>query len=71
MDEDDTVNIILPINLRILNDIGKTYHHQGRHTNIVIRHKDEHIKDLHVFKEEIHSLERLYHVTFSFTPELR
>ncbi len=71
LDDDDVVNIITPINMRILSDIGKTYHHQGSQTNILIRHKNEHIKDLHIFKEEIKSLERLYNVTFNFSPDLR
>lgn len=71
LDDDDVVNVIEPINMRILSDIAKTYHHQAKHTNIEIRHKDERIKDLRLVMEEIHSLERIYNVTFNFTPNLR
>ncbi len=71
LDDDDVVNIVAPINIRILNDIAKTYHHQGKNSKIEIRHKNEHIKDLHFFREEIHSVERIYNVTFNFSPDLR
>lgn len=71
MDDDDVVNIIEPISLRILSDIAKTYHHQAKHTDIEIRHKNERVKDLRLVMEEIHSLERIYNVTFNFTPNLR
>ncbi len=71
LDEDDVVNIAATINMRILNDIAKTYHHQASHTNIEIRHNNERVKDLRLLMEEIHSLERIYNVTFNFTPDLR
>lgn len=71
LDDDDVVNIAVPINMRILNDIAKTYHHQASQTSIEIRHKNEQVKDLRLLVEEIHSLERIYNVTFNFTPDLR
>lgn len=71
LDDDDVVHIIAPINMRILSDIAKTYHHQASHTNIEIRHDQERVKDLRLLTEEIHSLERIYNVTFNFTPNLR
>lgn len=71
LDDDDVVNITGAINMRILNDIAKTYHHQASHTNIELRHKNERVKDVHILLEEIHSLERMYNVTFNFTPDLR
>lgn len=71
LDDDDVVNVLGPINMRILIDIAKTYQHQGNNTTIEIRHKNERIKDLHLLKEEINSLERIYNVTFDFSPDLR
>lgn len=71
LDDDDVVNIAVPINMRILNDIAKTYHHQTSHTNIEIHHNNERIKDRRLLMDEIHSLERIYNVTFNFTPDLR
>jgi hypothetical protein len=70
LDADDVVNIVTPINLRVLNDIAKTYH-QASHTSIEIRHQNESIKNLHQMQEEIHSIERIYNITFNFTPDLR
>ncbi|HZK86777.1 MAG TPA: hypothetical protein VFC40_02300 [Syntrophomonas sp.] len=70
LDDDDAVNVVTPINLRVLNDIAKTYH-QPNPTSIEIRHQNEAIKNLHQMKEEIHSVERIYNTTFIFTPDLR
>lgn len=70
LDDDDVVNIVTPINLRVLNDIAKTYH-QATHISIEIRHQQEPIKNLHQMIEEIHSVERIYNITFNFTPDLR
>lgn len=70
LDDDDVVNIVEHINLRVLNDIAKTYHGND-HLNIEIRHKGQSIKNLHQMKEDIHSIERIFNVTFNFTPDLR
>ncbi len=71
LDDDDVVNTAVPINMRILNDIAKTYHHQASQTSIEIRHKNERIEDLRLLVEEIHSLERIYNVSINSTPDLR
>jgi len=70
LDDDDVVNVVEPINLRILNDIAKTYH-QNDHVNIEVKHKGEPVKNLHQIMEDIHSIERIFNVTFNFTPDLR
>ena len=70
LDDDDAVNVVTPINLRVLNDIAKTYY-QPNPTSIKIRHQNEAIKNLHQMKEEIHSVERIYNTTFIFMPDLR
>jgi hypothetical protein len=70
LDDNDVVTIVEPINLRILNDIAKTYHH-SEHVNIEVKHKGDSIKNLHQMEEDIHSIERIFNVTFNFTPDLR
>ena len=70
LDDDDVVNIVEQINLRILNDIAKTYH-KREPISIEIKHKGEPIKNLHQLKEDIHSIERIFNVTFNFSPDLR
>jgi hypothetical protein len=70
LDDDDVIKVVESINLRILNDIAKTYH-QNEHVNIEVKHKGEPIKNLHQLIEDIHSIERIFNVTFNFTPDLR
>ncbi|CFX21382.1 Uncharacterized [Syntrophomonas zehnderi OL-4] len=71
LDDDDIVNVTGAINMRILIDIAKAYQQPGRLTTVEIRHNHEHIKEVHLLKEEIASLERIYNVAFNFSPDLK
>lgn len=71
LDNDDIVNVTGAINMRILIDIAKAFQRVDQVTTIEIRHKNDHIKDLHYLKAEIASLERIYNVAFNFSPDLR
>lgn len=70
LDADDTVTLVEPVNLRVLNDIAKTFH-QKEKVNIEIKHRGEPIKNLHQLQEDISSIERIFNVAFNFTPDLR